>query len=309
MQEKEGKPSQVRSICLIVIMVSITLTVLGVAIGSLYQTALEEQRKRLVDTAQSRAAMMNAVASYDKQHSGAQAFEHTPGQIREAHRNFHGFGETGEFTLARREGDPIVFLLSHRHHDTVHLHPVAFDGAEAIPMQHALKGESGSIIGRDYRGENVLAAYEPVREMGLGIVAKIDMKEIRAPFIRAAYTTSDIALLLILLGSQAFRRITAGTARRVEHSEKLFRETFAHAHIGMAHVGIGGAWLRVNDALCDIVGYPREELPRCTFQDITHPEELDADLTQIKLTLAGDINTYSMETRYIRKDGSSIHGI
>jgi PAS domain S-box-containing protein len=74
----------------------------------------------------------------------------------------------------------------------------------------------------------------------------------------------------------------------------------------VAHVGTDGRWLRVNDKLCEITGYSREELSGMTFQDITHPDDLGADLDQLRRLLAGEIETYSMEKRYFRKDGSVV---
>jgi PAS domain S-box-containing protein len=71
-------------------------------------------------------------------------------------------------------------------------------------------------------------------------------------------------------------------------------------------VGVDGRWLRVNQRLCEIVGYTREELLEKAIQDITHPEDLDADLQQVGRLLAGRIETYSMEKRYIKKDGSIV---
>jgi two-component system, sensor histidine kinase and response regulator len=62
--------------------------------------------------------------------------------------------------------------------------------------------------------------------------------------------------------------------------------------------------LRVNQKLCEIVGYGREELLEKTFQNITHPEDLETDLEQRRSLMAGEIGTFSMEKRYIRKDGS-----
>lgn len=88
--------------------------------------------------------------------------------------------------------------------------------------------------------------------------------------------------------------------------EKRFRLTFEQAAVGIAHVGLGGHWLRVNRKLCEIVGYPLEELLTMTFQDITHPDDLEADLNFIKQILAGEIENYDMEKRYIRKDASIV---
>lgn len=92
-------------------------------------------------------------------------------------------------------------------------------------------------------------------------------------------------------------------ARALERSEARFRATFEQAAVGIAHVAPDGRWLRVNQKLCDIVGYPRAELLTKTFQDITHLDDLNADLGQVRRMLAGELQTYSMEKRYIRKEG------
>jgi PAS domain S-box-containing protein len=71
-------------------------------------------------------------------------------------------------------------------------------------------------------------------------------------------------------------------------------------------VAIDGRWLLVNQRLCDILGYTLEELELLTFQDITHPEDLEADLQYVEHILADRIQTYSMEKRYFRKDNSIV---
>ena len=88
----------------------------------------------------------------------------------------------------------------------------------------------------------------------------------------------------------------------LRESEERFRATFEQAAIGMAHVSNGGHWLRVNQKLCDILGYTQEELLESTWQQITHPEDLETDLEHVQQLLAGDVHTYSMEKRYMRKD-------
>lgn len=88
-------------------------------------------------------------------------------------------------------------------------------------------------------------------------------------------------------------------------SEEINRVTFEQAAIGISHVGIDGKFLRVNDKLCDIVGYTRDELMKLSFQEITHRDDLDLDLTQFNQVLTREIEEYSMEKRYIRKDRST----
>jgi PAS domain S-box-containing protein len=94
--------------------------------------------------------------------------------------------------------------------------------------------------------------------------------------------------------------------KMLRESEERYRTTFELTALGIAHLALDGRWLRVNQALCDIVGYSREELLDKTFQEITHPDDLAADLEYTRRVLAGDIQTYSMEKRYYRKDGVMI---
>ncbi len=87
-------------------------------------------------------------------------------------------------------------------------------------------------------------------------------------------------------------------------SEVRFRSAFEFAAIGMAMVAPDGRFLRVNQALCRIVGYSAEELLGIDFQTITHPEDLDADLAFVRQMLDGSISYYEMEKRYFHKLGN-----
>jgi len=95
------------------------------------------------------------------------------------------------------------------------------------------------------------------------------------------------------------------TAEVIE-SEQRFRATFEQAAVGIAHLSNEGRFLRINKKFCDIVGYSKNEMLALTFQDITHPEDLDADLEYVRQVLNGEIETYTMDKRYYRKDGSIV---
>ena len=96
------------------------------------------------------------------------------------------------------------------------------------------------------------------------------------------------------------------TEDALQESEERFRATFEQAAVGVSHVAPDGRWLRVNDKLCEIVGYGREELLGMRFRDITHPDDLDRDLEHVRRMLEGETDIYSTEKRYVRKDGSLI---
>ncbi len=89
-------------------------------------------------------------------------------------------------------------------------------------------------------------------------------------------------------------------------SEARFRSVFDIASVGIALVAPDGGWISVNKALCDVVGYSEEELWRLTFQQITHPDDVAADLDLLRALERGELDQYQLEKRYIRKDGSTV---
>src|SRR5262249_10063557 len=89
-------------------------------------------------------------------------------------------------------------------------------------------------------------------------------------------------------------------------SDARLRAIFENAAVGVACVAPDGRWVEVNQRLCEIVGYTREELMTKTFGDITHPDDLEQDLKVMRRMLAGEIETYLREKRYIHKDGSVV---
>jgi PAS domain S-box-containing protein len=92
----------------------------------------------------------------------------------------------------------------------------------------------------------------------------------------------------------------------VRESEDRFRRAFVNSAIGMAITSLEGRWLQVNAALVRILGYSEEELLATTFQALTHPEDLEANLELLRRALAGKIDHYEMQKRYIHKDGRTI---
>lgn len=89
----------------------------------------------------------------------------------------------------------------------------------------------------------------------------------------------------------------------LHESEDRFEKAFTHASIGMLLCDTDGRFLKVNKALCEIVGYTEQELLNTTFQAITYPEDLNKDLEQAKRLFAGEISSYQLEKRYVHKSG------
>lgn len=94
--------------------------------------------------------------------------------------------------------------------------------------------------------------------------------------------------------------------KRLRINELVFRATFENACVGIAHVSPNGQIIKVNDWFCKIIGYTPAEVLMHTFQDITHPDDLAADLVLYKKVLSGEIDDYQIEKRYIHKSKTTV---
>jgi PAS domain S-box-containing protein len=107
-------------------------------------------------------------------------------------------------------------------------------------------------------------------------------------------------------GALLFTEVITGQVearRAIAASEVRFRATFENAAVGIAHVA---RWLRVNAALCRILGYQAEELLARSFQDVTHPDDLAADLSQFEQMHEAKAGSFGIDKRYLRRDGTAI---
>ncbi|MDW8847189.1 diguanylate cyclase [Erwinia sp. MMLR14_017] len=117
------------------------------------------------------------------------------------------------------------------------------------------------------------------------------------PFLMALIPSHMMALVL-----HSFRE----EKKHITESETRFRHAMEYSAIGMALVSPEGKWLQVNKSLCKLLGYQDEELKKTDFQHLTHPVDLHADLEKVNALLLGDIETYSIEKRYFRKDSQIV---
>ena len=95
----------------------------------------------------------------------------------------------------------------------------------------------------------------------------------------------------------------------LEKSEESFQGAFERSNTGMALVDVRGNWIKVNKSLCESLGYSGEELFKMTFQEITHPDDLDKDLQFLDKMLNGHKESYQIEKRYLHKEGHIVYGI
>lgn len=124
-----------------------------------------------------------------------------------------------------------------------------------------------------------------------------------------AFTTDDVLLAQLLSGPMTIAlssRAHAEAAQQHSAALKQFAATFEQAAVGMIHASPEGQFLRVNDRFCKIVGHPREKLLRGGFREITHPDDVDKDITNRDAMLAGALTSYSTEKRYLTANGDPV---
>jgi diguanylate cyclase (GGDEF)-like protein/PAS domain S-box-containing protein len=118
-----------------------------------------------------------------------------------------------------------------------------------------------------------------------------------------------LPFLMILLPANVMTMVMYSFREERKHiteSEARFRNAMEYSAIGMALVSIEGQWIQVNKSLSKFLGYTADQLRALTFQQITYPEDLHADLRQLDMLIAGDINSYSMEKRYYTSQGDVV---
>ncbi|MGB5180032.1 MAG: PAS domain S-box protein, partial [Gammaproteobacteria bacterium] len=163
-------------------------------------------------------------------------------------------------------------------------------------------------IEQTYRGEDVV--FPPYEYDGIDTLHTLD---IRNPVSRKCWVQTrgfplkdDFGSLtsVVFMSEDITEQRVAAEQLRI--SELRFRATFELAAVGIAHVALDGRFLRINRKFCDITGYAQDEMMQLTFQDITYPDDLDADLAYVHQLLEGEIESYTMEKRYVRKDAGLV---
>lgn len=294
---------------LVFLVAAVALLVCASAVYALYEAALRQQQQQLTEMVKGQARLMEAVArDHRKTHGGrsvAGADAETLGQIRDAFAHYPGFSQSGAFMLARREGDLIVFLSTQRSETRRHPQSVPFAGTHAEPMRRALNGQSGTIVTTDYRDVPVVSAYEPVRELGLGLVAKIDLEEVRAPYVRAGAIAGLLAAVAVVLGGLLVVRTTDPLLRQIRGSEQNLHALTESANDGIL-INLDSRHVYANHRMAEMLGYTPEELLDTALPDLVHPDERPKVEERYRRRLAGEPVTSQYETVFVTKSGAAV---
>ncbi len=225
--------------------------------------------------------------------------------------------KTAETLLVRREENEVVYLNELRFQADTALNLRFPITRTNLPAVKVALGQEGVVEGTDYRGIPVLAAIKAVPDSPWFMVTRQDKAEVFSPIRQRLYQM--VAAIGLMLFSAAacvglvwrqqrvgFYREKILTMKALIKSDAVFRSYFELPLHGLAVTSVEKGWLKVNDHLCSILGYTREEIVRMTWAEMTHPRDLDADVEQFNRLLAGQIEKYEMEKRFVRKDGAVV---
>ncbi len=223
---------------------------------------------------------------------------------------------SAETVLIRREGNQILHLneLRHRKGSAMTLR-MPMSRHELISVSAMRNNKPMTLEGRDYRDVRVLAATRPIRGTDWHLIAKVDQNEVMALLHEMLFWVSLVAIIAVTVVASAVLMLWRQQQRmhqmeldvRTLEQDRQLKLFYDLPFIGMAISSpVSKTWQYVNDHLCDMLGYSRDELLNTTWADITHSDNLDDYFTQFDRMKAGEIDGYSMEKRFLRKDGSPI---
>ncbi len=272
-----------------------------VSINGLYRAAYEDNRARLREFVTVQARLIEAVARFDAEFSAnalGGPFEATLSQLREA------YGDLGpvphRVRLVQRVPGGFRSLIPAG--DEVF--PLDADFSE--PMRRSLSGETGFCVAPDLDGNLVLAAFEPVEVLDLGLVVGLELWEFRKPYLLIALLVGSLAVVLVIVGTWANLRVAGSFLRGLEQSERKFRTLFETSSQGIFLMS--DRILECNDEGCEMLGRPREDIVGQTPADLFPPTQPDGSpsseaAARIQAALAG--GTQRFEWSYPRADGEA----
>jgi len=226
-------------------------------------------------------------------------------------------GVSGETLLVERRGDEVLYLT-----------PSRVEGGGALAVRRpadtprlagamAVRGAIGVVDGVDYRGTPVLASVGPVPGTPWYLVARMDARAVSAQLRVSALATFAVVVGVILVGGLLLiffwswresrqMRLLYAAERDLRASEEHFRVVFDDAPLGISLTHTDGRLGRVNKAFTEMLQYDSGDLAGLTVADLTHPDDRAETAQMIRACLAGERDGFTLDKRYLRKDGMTI---
>mgnify|MGYP003964216831 FL=1 len=310
------KAQRRRLMSLAAIMVAVVSTAGGVALSMLYRVDLDRQSELLRELALGEARLIETVIANQSGPNGpadiadATLANLTADLARRLPKA--AFGESGEFILARRQGDQII--LSRRGDPFVPgpTLSIPMQSDLAAPARFGLMGKSGMVTVLDYAGVKVLAAHEPVPGHKLAVVAKIDLAEVQSPFVWAAIVVFGGLTVFLILVIGGWHHISLNIRRReqalakLRESEARLSRTERIANLGGWQYDLQTSEYTTTDQAFRVFGLPRCDSAKAlkmTF-DLVHPDDF-AEVQKARHAALKHGRTYAVDYRITRPDGEA----
>ncbi|MFT5375619.1 MAG: PAS domain S-box-containing protein [Candidatus Latescibacterota bacterium] len=262
---------RMRLALLLLVLIGTTTIVSTTTIALLYRAAFAEQERALIELVGFSANFIESIGEFDKQYSVSDvpggSLAATLSQVQQA---LEDHTHTSKFAVATLRGEEIFFLLHSHKKLTAAYDTVPLDSPRAKPMRLALAGHTGTTVAQDYQGTPVLAAYTPIPSLAIGLVAKIDIADIRAPFLLAVGWTAVVTVLVIALGILCLLHLELPFIERLTQSEQRYRDLVENAQDGVWSIDANSHTTFVNPRMAEILGYETKEMigrPLFSFMD------------------------------------------
>jgi diguanylate cyclase (GGDEF)-like protein/PAS domain S-box-containing protein len=222
--------------------------------------------------------------------------------------------ESRELLLLHQNGDQLAYLSPRRFQPEVSVSGLRLteplEDLASMGPGHEVHTHKREL---DYRGVSVLAVYRALNAQGWYLLAKVDEREAIEPFrtlvlliiCTVLVIQFVIVLMIFRLWGQSLLVQQRVILAKQSAQERLLNKLYDLPYVGMAIASIETKCLtHCNDRLCEILGYQCDELKTIDWPSLTHPDDLLADVIQFERLLNGEIDSYSIEKRIFRKDGS-----
>jgi len=190
-----------------------------------------------------------------------------------------------------------------------------------IQIDHSFRLSTGLERLSKYHFDAILLDLSLPDSTGLDTLRKVHSRASGIPVIIMTYNEGEeLGLKAMQIGAQDYliklqidgvllvRSLRYAIERKkseekLNESEERFRVTFEQAAVGIAHVDLNGKWIRVNQKLCSMLGYSVYELLLLSMDDVTYPADVQSDRELKEKIMSGEIKSYTLEKRFLRKDG------
>ena len=295
-------------------MVAVIVSAAGVSLAMLYRAELDRQSELLRELARSEARLISTVVTSQVGSLGAHSdLVVSLGDLADGLSQRlpkAGFGDSGEFILARRKDDQIV--LSRRGEPFIpgpNLH-IPMQSDLAVAARLGLQGRAGIVRVLDYAGVKVLAAHEPVPGYELAVVAKINLFEVQGPFLIAALVISGGIIVFLVLVVGGWHYISESIAQRDRATVKLRRSEMRLSRA--QRIARLGGWqynfrtqeFSATDETYRLFGLDRHDVDdviRATYEFI-HPDDKEG-IRQLRVNAMQNSHDYEIDYRLIRPNG------